>query len=234
MRLLWDHELVERSVFVAVRGSSLHAAYSEEFAACHERPDAAARERAFRELHETWFDRLGLRGRILGYLEEFPIIPSSVERFTLAEARGRASAGMELYGTPGRFAVLAMMPLRLWLDDGLLAYWNRFELSHIADLLDPQFAAQVGALPPADHLARDRFSVLWACSTDARMERSGRLPAEVRQRRAGEYARAFGGAFGFDELWSNWREHTPTHADLLAMALATATPDRKEALACLP
>jgi hypothetical protein len=229
MKIVIEPNFAERTVFTAVRGSLHERKYAAAFAAGHEVADPAGREAAFQALHAEWFDKLGFRARLLRWIGEFPSVASGVEQFAWREARQRQSAGMELYGATGRYAVLATMPVRLWLAEDELNYWMRFELTHLADLLDPPFRFDKalvvqGPTPAAQNLARDRYAVLWAVSVDARLEQRHGPGPGVRQRRERELARAFGlpdpaaAAALAGALWSRWSHDRPDHPTLIAWA----------------
>jgi hypothetical protein len=224
-----DPDYAERCVFAAVRGTPHEADYARAFAARFDQPAPTGREDAFRALHETWFDRLGFRRQLLALVEEFAIISDSVQQLTVSEGRGRSAVGMELYGAPPRYAVLATMPVGLWLDKNMLTYWARFELTHVADLLDPAFGfdrtvGPSGATAAAENLERDRYAVLWACSVDARLEKRYGPHSGVRERRNAEFARAFGltepadAAARLAEFWAACQAAAPSHTALVAWA----------------
>jgi hypothetical protein len=222
--------LVERVVFERVRGCAAQAdEYHAEFAACHETAGPDARERAFRALHQRWFDRLGLRRWIDRLMDEFPRVRDAASQGALVGTDGPRQAGMNLYGAPGRYAILASIDPRLMADEAAFEYFMRHELSHLDDMLDPEFGYDLSMRPDgptsaARSRAADRYAVLWALSVDARLSRREHAPVEARRRRYGEFVRAFGlemedaARSAFDRHWNEWGDVRPRHDELMARA----------------
>jgi hypothetical protein len=229
-QLTIDPNFVERLVFESVRPDAARArAYHREFAACYRSDDPDERERAFRKLHEAWFDRLGFREWLLKLLREFPRLWGQVARVLLAGMSERKRQGVELFGAPDSLRVTVGAPPGLLLDRPAFEYWARHELQHIEDMLDPTFGYDARLRPEAatsaaENLIRERYALLWAISIDARLASRGLLPQAIRPRRGEEFARALGrcGAADpraeFEQLWGQWSAARPDHAGLLERA----------------
>jgi hypothetical protein len=229
----------ERAVFHAVclapsgkcvkEFSHQRSAYQREFARCYDEPDPDRRDDAFRTLHQRWFRTLGFDQMILGLIAEFGFVHQQVQRFVLAETRNRNNGGMELYGAPGRYTVVVGMAPQLLIDADTFRYWARGELTRIDDILDPAFDYSRddrpnGPNPAAAALAHDRYVVLWAISVDARLAARGHAPADIRDRRRNELARAFGlneyekVEETFNRCWERFERQRPTHPELRSLA----------------
>jgi len=230
MHLSVEPGLLEQTVFHATRADAdLAGAYQRAFAGCYREEAGEQRDRAFAALHEEWFDRLGLRKRLLDCLEEFQNITRQISRFVAVDARARNRSGAELFGKDSRFAlVLALTPAQL-LDVAAFVEWARFELQHIEDMLNPAFgydaAHRPGGTGPAQvNLAHDRFVVLWAISVDARLHPCSASTDLARQARYREFVRAFRVPDNettqrvFQDLWVQFRRAAPTHASLVEWA----------------
>ncbi len=249
MKIVVQPELIERVVFEAARADErLSRRFHRAFARCYDEPDPDRRELAFRRVNEEWFERLGLRDRIAGVVNEFPHTVAHVRRVVVADAAGAKGQSAELFGETGAYSVGLKLYAGLLLRDGDFQCWARHELMHIDDMLDPAFAYDrahrpTGASAASQNLARERYALLWAMSIDARLEsrRTGdrsltglssdtrSADAGTRERRRQEYQRAFGPAGqhavgAFDELWSRFQTERPSHPQLLAM-LSAATPE---------
>lgn len=238
-------DLIERAVFEAVRtNGQVGRRYHDEFSACYGESPGEARDRAFRELHERWFDALGLRERIQSAVSEFPFVTRDVSRLAFAQAASAKLQSAELFGKPGRFVVVVSISAATLLDEPLLQFWLRHELMHVNDMLDPSFGYDLsihptGATPSSRNLGRDRYSLLWAMSIDARItptirarsadagtEAGSRLnsPAEIVAQRRRELACVWGLADSetagryFDALWEQFSIKRPTHPELIALS----------------
>lgn len=244
MHVFVEPALLERTVFHATRAHGEHAdAYQRAFAGCYREPAGERRDTAFAALHEEWFDRLGLRRRLLDCLEEFPNINHRIGRFVAVDARARNRSGAELFGKDARFAlVLALTPAQL-LDVAAFLEWARFELQHIEDMLNPAFgyvaAHRPGGTGPAQvNLAHDRFVILWAISVDARLHPCSASTDGARQARYREFVRAFRVPDNentkrvFQEHWVQFRKAAPAHASLVVWAEHGLPGLRQDPAAC--
>lgn len=240
----YEHELVEEAVLVSLRGQPRERAFRRQRDRLYEVRDAEAREAAFRELHATWFEKLGLGRPIVQALEEQPSIGAATRGCRLAPARARQEEGAELFVGPAtageresdrRWVVVRLRPEAFGAPDRLLQFL-RHELTHIADMLDPRFGyephlPQPAAGPAHERLLRDRYRVLWDAAIDGRLARLGRAPASVRDERLRDFVRAFPmlGPHAEEVFASFFDGSACTHADLVAFAtspgaLAGAVP----------
>lgn len=228
--------LMESVVFEATRDEGrLEREYRKEFSACYDESDPDRRESAFRTVHERWFDKLGFRRRLLDLIDEFGFVRSQVARFVVSDVIGVRRQGLELFGQPGRYNVVAGICPSFLLNDADMSVWFRHELQHIDDMLDPDFGfdkslAPGGSTDAARNLHRDRYALLWAISIDARMQQRGRAPESLKAKRRVEFARAFGFDHAsqadepFDHLWGSMLSERLTHAGLLELARVGLTP----------
>jgi hypothetical protein len=226
-----EPSLLERAVFQAVRAEpATQDEYQRAFSTCYREPPGDRREQAFADLHERWFDRLGLRRRVLDRVKVFRHVDVEIRRLVVADAKSRSRASVELFGKPGGHALVIAVTPSLLLDAPAFDYWVRFELQHIDDMLDPDFAYDKDALPAGssavvDARTRDRFALLWAIAIDARLAALPTAPSGLRDRRRGELIRAFGwpdssaADSAMDRLWPRGgRSMRPNHAALIAWA----------------
>lgn len=230
MQVSIEPALLERTVFHGTRADpELAEAYQREFAGCYREAAGERRDRLFAALHERWFDRLGLRKRLLDPVEEFPNITRRINRFVAVDARARTRSGAELFGREDRLALVLALTPGLLLKASVFEEWARFELQHIEDMLNPSFGYDVdlrpgGASPARANLAHDRFNVLWALSIDARLHPCSASADQVQQTRYKEFLRAFQlpdtqkTRDEFQVQWDEFRRTMPTHALLVKWA----------------
>jgi len=230
MFLMVQPDFVERAVFEAVRSdAALSRVYHREFARCYGEPDDVRRDLAFREMHERWFEQLGLRKRVFAIIDEFQHVSRNVSRLVMTPASGRGGRSAELFGAPGRYSVVLTMAVATLLDESAFSYWARHELMHVDDMLDPSFcydstARTDGPSPTARSVVRDRYALLWAMSIDARLLLFGKATNAVVDRRRDEFGRAFGIQEStvldglFNRLWAQLRQERPTNPELLSWA----------------
>ena len=244
MHVFVEPALLERTVFHATRADGdLADAYQRAFAGCYREAAGELRDKAFAALHEQWFDRLGLRKRLLDCLGEFPNITRRISRFVAVDARARTRSGAELFGKDDRLAlVLALTPAQL-LDVSAFVEWARFELQHIEDMLSPAFgydaARRPGGTGPAQaNLAHDRFVILWAISVDARLHNCNASTDRAQQARYREFVRAFRvpdtetTQVVFQDHWVQFRKAAPTHASLVEWAAQGLPGLRQDPASC--
>ncbi len=230
MLLAIQPNLVERTVFEAVRADTmLREHYERQFAACHEHRDPARRDQAFAEMHERWFNELGLRGLIHGLVGEFSRFRDHVSRLMVTQAHRPRAQSAELFGSPGQYTVVIAVAPSTLLDRPAFEYWARHEFMHIDDMLDPGFGYHIterprGATSAARNLAQDRYAVLWGLYVDARLTHRGLAPAAAKEMRQSELVRVFAlrddelARRAFDELWLEAETSTLSHDLLLKWA----------------
>lgn len=230
MELAVQPSLVERAVFEAARADAvIRSHYERQFSDCYQNRDGAQRDRAFAELHERWFNELGLRDQISQLVHEFPYFQEKVNRLMVMQAPGVKVQTAELFGTPEQFSVAMAVAVTTLLDRPAFAYWARHEFLHINDMLDPAFGYDAGHRPAgatiaAKNLTQDRYAVLWAMTVDARLAQRELAPPEVLTKRETELIRAFGlndtdsVARVFEGLRQGGSWLSPNHRTLLAWA----------------
>lgn len=238
MRLSIEPRLMERVVWEAVRHAapSLAAQFQRERTACYALP-ADQRDRAFDELHAAWFRRLGFLAALEDLLRSFPFLSAGVERAIVSAAAGPRAQAAELFGEDSRVLSINVHPSTLLSPDGL-RHWAAHELTHVEDMLNPEFAYDRRLRPSGPNLAsanlaRERYATLWAISIDARLSAQIELPPHWVERRRREFARAFGLQCGadeaFDRFWARCRTTRPTHPVLIAAAQSGSPPEERVA-----
>ena len=228
LELILDPGLVEEAVLLAIRGGAdlkdFHAARD----VLYQLPQAE-RERAFTELHFSWFQRLGLERPIHHALAELPIIARSCARVVVSRALATRDEGAdllvnsELPGSGGRTVLIRLRASALSEADSLLAMLRR-ELLHVADMVDPEFgyepevkAADYG--PAYAQLVRERYRVLWDVTVAGRL-----MGGDVTPDAKADAYRAFVAAFpmlGVEAEAAFARFFHPrdvTHAEMMSFA----------------
>lgn len=224
--LAFHPELVEESVWAAVRGRTAETAYQAERVPIYLVTDPEERDRSFALLHTRWFARLGLGEPVRRAWREQGAALAGLKRCLVGPARRRFDEGAELYvaAPEDRNVVISLRPGTLADPAAALPFLRR-ELLHVADMLDPGFRYEPRlprrTLGPAeDRLLQDRYRLLWNCTVDGRLAAAGRLDAATRGPRLAEFLGTFaflGDAAGacFARLFDGPR---PTHPALVTMA----------------
>lgn len=226
MRLRYDEDFVEAAVFLCATGgrkgiASLQIArFHREREKLYGILDPDERNTAFFRLHLEWFREWGLEKLLADALHEFPLLPGALTILAFRKSTGKNDDGAELYVNEAgdRNGVVAMRPERL-AREVELAPFLRHELTHLHDMVDPDFGYEpelpaVGPSLSQHRLARERYRLLWDVSIDGRLTRAGRPTIATRDQRRSEFTAAF--AFWterrqdevFDSLWTN---PLPTH-----------------------
>lgn len=225
--------LVEEAVLRAIAGHREESLFRKERDQLYECRDNDGREVAFQQLHQSWFNRLGLGNPLRQVFELWPILTTSTHRCLLIKGRSKKDIGAELYLAPHecdvseherRIIVIQLTPELLCQSQQLLDFL-RHELLHIVDMLDPSFGYEpdfpktfVG--PAYDHFLQARYGVFWDITIDGRLYQNGWLPSSVREKHWTIFKHAFSGSeeklektfsYFFDE-----GQHT--HRELMAYA----------------
>lgn len=229
---LYDPHLVEEGIFFALRGHPEAKDFERERNRLYEITDLEERERAFHDLHRTWFPRLRLADEIEKALHEQGLTTSVLKTCVIACASGKKEEGADLLVSnedgleekDRRTLRLLLRPQSL-LDTPSLRIFLRHELFHIRDMVDPDFgykpalpAAEAG--PTHDLMMRDRYRSLWDTTIDGRMDRRGWATGTIRAERINDFARSFP-MFGEEtaRMFSRFFDHEPhTHAEFVAFA----------------
>ena len=186
----------------------------------------AAREEAFRQIHERLFQRWNLSATFWAILRDFPDLRSRIETLWVAHAPTPRDEGADVQAAGGTAAILRLLPRR-FLDPERLQRLLRHELTHLADLLDPAFAYEhtdrvAGTMPTEDALVRERYRLLWDITIDSRLLCTGRATVASREERRTEFEAQYPGVpapllkKSFGRLWEGPR---PSHPALLEMAI---------------
>jgi hypothetical protein len=233
MQLRYDEDFVEGAVFICAnrRAEGPPPLQVRRFHRERERLyailDPDERNAAFFALHLEWFREWGLEKLLLQSVDEFPELRSRLNSFAIRKARARSDEGAELYVSAenGRVCVAAICVER-FNQPAELATLLRHELTHINDMLNPDFGYSPQPHLPGQNaaqqrLTRERYRLLWDITIDGRLVRAGRLPEAARSGHRAAFDRVFGfwaearRDEAFDSLWLNAR---PSHGQLLAIA----------------
>jgi hypothetical protein len=228
----YEPRFVEDCIFLAVRGRPEEKLYHRERNRHYEIADPQERERAFQNLNQGWFMRLGLTDPIEKAVSEQPHLRSRIGYCLVARAPGKKEEGAELFvdsqegsGTGEKSAAGIFLRPQSLLDSAKLLTFLRHELLHITDMLDPSFGYEP-ALPMAeggpthDRLLNERYRVLWDTTIDGRMVHWGWAEEKVRDERLGDFNRFF--PMLGDETVQAFRRfferESHTHTELVAFA----------------
>ncbi len=222
----YERALVEAAVLAWLGGRPEERAFQAERDGVYEIPDPEAREAAFAALHGAWFERLRLDRPLPKALAERPEIAGRCARCIVARVMAARDESADLLVAPPALPTLLVRVRAATLC--VPERWERLlrhELLHVADMLDPTFdyAPRLPSSPegPAhDRRLAERYRVLWDAYVDGRLARAGWAPAQAREARLEEFARAFPelgdrAAAAFERFFDAARR---THADLVAFA----------------
>jgi hypothetical protein len=209
--------------------------------------DPDERNAAFFKLHLSWFREWNLEQALTDRLDEYPALRASLAVMAFRRTSRRHEEGAELYVNLGigNNGVLALRAERFAFPVGLEIFL-RHEFMHLHDMIDPAFgySPQLHEMvrdAMQQRLTRERYRLLWDITIDGRLSaasdvrkwgRNFLLPADPPPH-AGVYSptvrdlhrAAFDRAFGFwpqakrDETFDSlWRNRSPRHAELMAIA----------------
>ena len=232
MHLRYEDDFVEAAVFIAASGkrAALPSLQIRRFHAARERcydiRDPDERAAAFFRLHLDWFREWDLEKLLLGFVNEYPLLPPALATLAFRKVRMKKDEGAELYvnAENGRSAVTAMRSERFERDEAL-AVLLRHEFMHLSDMVDPVFGYSPrlnlpGLNPTQQRITRERYRLLWDITIDGRLFREGRS-TDKRQHHLAIFSRAF--SFWSDTrrdqvFESHWNDAAPRHENLLALA----------------
>lgn len=230
--LVLDPSLVEDAVFVAVETRPERNDFHRARDHLYSLPEGGERERAFRDLHEAWFDRLDLGRPLSIALDELPILAARCHRCIVGRAPARRDEGADLLvarradGDDERSVLLRLRPGLFSAPEALLVLL-RAELLHVADMLDPAFGyrpelPESGAGQSHMALLQSRYRVLWNASVAGRLARRGVFPDWAREIAYRDFAATFtmlGPSTG--AVFARFFEgEAATHDELVALAVA--------------
>lgn len=193
--------LVEEAVLLRIRGDAAERRFHRARDPIYLLPEAD-RERAFGELHLSWFERLGFDQPIHTALGELPILAESCARCLVRPALSSRDEGSDLLvasdGPAGREArtVAVRICASSFSDPERLLALLRAELLHVADMVDPAFGyeptlPQVDDGPSYEQLLRDRYKALWNVSVTGRLVRRGVAGADARDKARSAFIASF-------------------------------------------
>jgi len=232
-RLEFQPQLIEEAVARVMASHAEAGSFWQEREQLYENADGEAREAAFRNFYESWFNRLGLIAPLQQVFELWPILTTATSRCLLIRARAKKQVGAELYITvaePGmtareRRTLVVQLTPELLAQPQLFLEFLRHEFLHLVDMLDPHFGyepnfPQSDAGPAYDHFLQSRYSVLWDMTIDGRLQRQGWLSSTAREKHFALFKRAFQGSEEkLSEVFSFFFDHNShTHRELMEFA----------------
>ena len=222
----FDPRLVEEAVHLALRGRGEERAFHREREPAYGISDPEDRDREFARIGSHWFRRLGLGDPLRCVLVENRHALRTLARCLVTQAPSSRQAGAELYVSDSgeQTLLIRIVPSVLVQEDHALEFLRR-ELLHVTDMLDPAFEYEprLGRSPSGpgeDRMLRDRYGVLWNCSVEGRLVRSGKSGADGRARCLSDFRRSFAclgdhAEICFERIFSGER---PRHSHLVALA----------------
>ena len=230
--LYFDPQLLEETVFAALKDNSDAKRFHRERTRIYEILSTQEREQRFRELHHAWFQRLRLADAIRQALAEQPTLSSRVGSCVVLRALGKNQEGAELFVSADegqsdreRKTVRLLLRAESLLNRSKLLEFLRHELFHIADMLDQAFGYEP-SLPPSeagpayDSLLRERYKALWDAAINGRLVKRGWLSESARAQHLSDFATAFP-MLGdeTEKIFSRFfDDERHTHAELVAFA----------------
>jgi hypothetical protein len=234
MNVRYDLDLVEGAVALCAAGhrKEIHALQIRRFQfereAIYSVLDPDERNAAFSKLHLKWFRNWNLEQLIKQILNEFTNLSDTIQILAFRKARTKSEEAAELYVDPSgkRNGVVALRSERFKLD-GHLNPFLRHELMHLSDMVRPEFgyardplARQQGS--SQQHLARERYRLLWAVSIDGRLVRSDKETVATKEQRWLEFDRAYHfwpEGKRYEVFASLWADDSPKHMHLRDLAM---------------
>src|SRR5262245_47783425 len=146
MNLRYDDDFIESAVFTVTsrKRADVPVLQVRRFHSARERCysilDSDERNAAFFSLHFDWFREWGLEQLLLGEVNEYPLLATTLNTLAFRKARTKKDEAAELYVSPenGRSGVVAMRPERFERDEAVHLFL-RHEFMHLSDMVDPAF-----------------------------------------------------------------------------------------------
>ncbi|MFQ5864790.1 MAG: hypothetical protein ACE5IW_06120 [bacterium] len=194
-RIEYQPPLVEEAVLRAIVGRKEESEFRKQRDRVYESPGSQEREEAFQELHQRWFERLGLNAPLQEVFSYWPVLRKSTHKCLLIKAASRKDIGADLYVAPTiseqtdreqRTIIIQLTPEILTQPKQLLEFL-RHEFLHIVDMLDERFGYEPNFPkssrgPTYNHFLQERYRILWDITIDGRLYKKGWLPRLVRQK----------------------------------------------------
>lgn len=199
-------QLLEEAILCAIAHHPDANEFWRERDRLYETPERDNRETAFQNLHEKWFQRLGLGNPLRQVLALWPILTEATGRCLLIKAHSKKSLGAELYLAPEasepnarkRRTIVVQLTPEILSQPQLFLEFLRHEFLHLVDMLDPHFGYERDfpkseAGPAYDHFLQSRYGVLWDVTIDGRLHQRGWLPRTAREKHFANFKRVFQG-----------------------------------------
>jgi hypothetical protein len=174
MNFHFEPRLMEDAVGASLaRQPMLAARYRADVEVLYDDVPLDEREPAFARLHATWFESLELDRPLRAIFKEFPVIVAAALEVVVAQADRRRDEGAVLAPRTMRLG-LRLTPARFTNSDALSCLM-RHELTHVGDMLDPEFGypdRPPNGATAGENLIRDRYRLLWDLSVDGRLARA--------------------------------------------------------------
>jgi len=229
MKIQYDPSLLETVISMEIKrreeAGDLHPLqkYRALTDPIYERIPPRAREAEFEKVHREIFRQLGFGEAVTKAFEEFPGLEGQIEEVFVGKAVTEREEGADI-GHDRKGIGIKVRPERFGDVQGLRSYL-RYELQHVADMLDPAFGCvreeRLASSPAEENLVRDRYRLIWAIFIDGRFTRQGKETIAPKEERFREFETlypkfphpqrlvVFESLFGAERL---------THAEILAMA----------------
>lgn len=183
-KLTFESDFVENAVFLTIRRyeanglSECAGKWHGERNRIYSIKDPQARAKAFRQLDDEWFTRLGLRERFETIANLFPILEDPTLMIRIRRALSRKDEGSELYVQGDMKTNLVKIQTARLFEEDYLEKFLCHEWLRVSDMLDPVFqysphAALSDASELEDNLIRDRYRILWDLYLSGRLMKRG-------------------------------------------------------------
>ncbi len=237
-RIEYQPQLIEEAVLRAILGHPDERLFRVERDRIYELQDEEIREERFQEMHQRWFERLGLSAPLNDVFVRGSILKFYTSKCLLVRARSKKDVGAELYvdlkdsGIEEREkrSIVIQLTVELLTQSKQLLTFLRHELLHILDMLDTEFGyesnfpkSQMG--PTYDVFLQERYRILWDITIDGRLYQNGWLPSTVRDKHLRVFKNTFPGQIKeLEHMFSHFFDKWPhTHHELISFAQSPET-----------
>lgn len=240
-RIEYQPQLIEEAALRAISGNTAESLFRKQREVIYDLHDSDAREDAFQNLHQSWFERLGLSTPLAEALSHWPILTSSTQKCLLVRAHSKKDMGAELYVNAdapkavehdastqlnkNRHAIVIQVTAELLCQSKSFLAFLRHELLHIVDMLDPEFGYEP-QLPGSkigltyERFLKERYRILWDITIDGRLVQQGWLAASIRDRHWTIFQNTFPGPIAdLEKIFSFFFDNGPhTHEELVSFS----------------
>jgi hypothetical protein len=232
-RIEYQPQLIEEAVLRAIAGHLEEERFRQERDTIYELADLENREKRFQQLHERWFNQLGLVDPMRKVFELWPILKTSTQRCLLVKARSNKEMGADLHvalGEPNQpkreqRTILVKVTPELFCQSFPFLNFLRHEILHIVDMVDPNFGYEpdfpkTASSPVYGRFLQERYRVLWDITVDGRLYQKGWLPSSARESHWRIFKRTFSGSEKDLELVFSYffDQESPAHRELILFA----------------